>query len=126
MIHEKALRQALPGTGTTIDFTGIWINQMKSEVRLSQVDGKLSGEYTSTDSSSGSSTKGDLLGYVDGDLIAWTVHWRDFQAITNWVGQLEPTAPGHLKTLWHMTTQVKPGKEWASINAGADDFVRKP
>jgi heme-degrading monooxygenase HmoA len=40
----------------------------------------------------GNSTKGDLQGYADGDLIAFVVHWRDFQAITTWVGQLDPKA----------------------------------
>lgn len=126
MIQEKALNRALAGTGKPVDFSGTWINQMKSEARIKQVNGVLSGEYESTDSSSGTKTLGDLLGYVDGDLISWVVHWRDFQAITAWVGQLEPTAPGELKTLWQMTKQVDVGKEWASINAGSDVFFRKP
>lgn len=126
MIQEKAVRRALGGTGKTIDFSGTWINQMNSEARIKQVNGVLSGEYESSDSSSGTKTVGDLLGYVDGDLISWVVHWRDFQAITAWVGQLEPAPAGELKTLWQMTKQVDVGKEWASINAGADVFFRKP
>jgi len=99
---------------------------MKSEARIKQVNGVLSGEYESSDSSAGTTTLGDLSGYVDGDLVSWVVHWRDFQAITAWVGQLEPTTPGELKTLWQMTKQVEAGKEWASINAGSDVFFRKP
>ncbi|WP_248738037.1 avidin/streptavidin family protein [Pseudomonas sp. MWU12-2029] len=126
MSQEKALRRASAGTGKTIDFSGIWINQIKSEARIKQVNGVLSGEYESADSSTGGKTIGDLTGYVDGDLVSWVVHWRDFQAITAWVGQLEPTAPGELKTLWQMTKQVDAGDEWASINAGADVFFRKP
>jgi hypothetical protein len=126
-MQEKALRRAIKGTGAAIDFTGTWINQMKSEARITkQVAGVLSGEYESKDSASGTSTLGDLCGYADGDLISFVVHWRDFQAITAWVGQLEPTAPGELKTLWQMTKQVEIGKEWASINAGSDVFYRKP
>lgn len=126
MIQEESLWRARAGTGKTVDFSGTWINQMKSEARIKQVNGVLSGEYESTDSSSGAKTLGDLQGYVDGDLVSWVVHWRDFQAITAWVGQLEPTAPGELKTLWQMTKQVNSGKEWASINAGSDIFFRKP
>jgi hypothetical protein len=126
MIHEKALTRALAGTGTMIDFTGTWINQMKSEARIRQINGALTGEYESTDSAAGTSTLGDLSGYVDGNLVSWVVHWRDFQAITAWVGQLEPTSLSELKTLWQMTKQVAPGKEWASINAGSDMFFRKP
>ena len=126
MIQEKALRRSLAGTGKSIDFSGTWINEMESEARIKQVNGVLRGEYASTDSSSGTKTLGDLAGYVDGDLISWVVHWRDFQAITAWVGQLEPSAPGELKTLWQMTQQVDSGKDWASLNAGSDIFVRKP
>lgn len=126
MNQENALRRAMPGTGSMIDFTGTWINQLKSEARINQVNGRLTGEYESSDSASGTKTIGDVVGFVDGDLISWVVHWRDFQAITAWVGQLEPSAPGELKTLWQMTKQVDPGKEWASINAGADVFFRKP
>jgi hypothetical protein len=29
-----------------------------------------------------------------------------------------------IDTLWQMTQKVAPGEEWASINAGADVFVR--
>ena len=77
-------------------------------------------------SSSNTKTVGDLLGYVDGDLISFVVHWRDFQAITAWVGQLDPTAKKQtIKTLWQMTKQVASGEEWASINAGSDTFMRK-
>ena len=126
MIHERALQRALSGTGASIDFTGTWINQLKSEARFKQVNGSLSGEYASKVSSSGATTLGDLVGFVDGDLISWVVHWREFQAITAWVGQLEPSAPGTLKTLWQMTKQVEEGGEWASINAGSDVFVRQP
>jgi hypothetical protein len=126
MILEKALERAMAGTGGTIDFSGTWVNQLKSEAKIRQVNDVLDGTYTSTVSSSGAKTVGDLQGYVDGDLVSWVVHWRDFQAITAWVGQLEPNAPGQLKTLWQMTKQVSEGEEWASINAGSDVFVRKP
>ncbi|MWA35906.1 avidin/streptavidin family protein, partial [Burkholderia pseudomallei] len=29
-----------------------------------------------------------------------------------------------INTLWQMTQQVEAGEEWASINAGADIFVK--
>jgi hypothetical protein len=76
-------------------------------------------------SEGGTSATGVLSGFVDGDLISFVVHWDDFQAITAWVGQLAPKAPTQtIHTLWQMTTQVPAGEEWASINAGADVFVR--
>lgn len=125
MLQEQALRRALAGTGTPVDFSGTWTNQLNSTMVLAQVNDRLSGTYESTVSGGGGSTIGDLRGYVDGDLISFIVHWRDFQAITAWVGQLDPNAPVvTIRTLWQMTKQVAVGGEWASINAGADGFTR--
>jgi hypothetical protein len=125
MLQEKALARAKAGTGTIIDFSGTWINELGSKVSLVQANDTLTGTYTSAVSSGGSSTVGDLLGYVDGNLIAFVVHWRDFQAISTWAGQLEPHAQKEtIKTLWQMTKQVPDGDEWASINAGSDIFTR--
>jgi hypothetical protein len=120
---EKTLARALTGTGATIDFSGDWRNELKSVMHLKQQHGSLSGTYESAVSGGGGTTVGDLLGYVDGSLISFVVHWRDFQAITAWVGQLDPQA-ATINTLWQMTKAVEPGSEWASINAGADYFTR--
>ena len=128
MLHEKALSRAKSGTGTPFDFSGTWTNELKSTMTLKQQStGSLSGIYVSavSDENKGTTT-GDLLGYVDGSLISFVVHWRDFQAITAWVGQLVPGAtPAEISTLWQMTKAVDPGDEWASINAGADTFTRQ-
>lgn len=118
---EHTLQRAKAGTGATVDFSGDWKNELASSMTVVQNGSAVSGTYTSAVSGGGASTSGDLTGYVDGDLIAFVVHWRDFQAITSWVGQLEG---GSLKTLWQMTKQVAVGEEWASINAGSDVFVR--
>lgn len=124
MKQESALVRAAEGTGKSTDFSGVWVNELKSTMTLKQNNDQLSGEYASAVSSEGSSTKGDLLGFVDGDLLSVVVHWRDFQAITAWVGQLAPDQ-ATLNTLWQMTKQVDSGEEWASINAGADTFKRQ-
>lgn len=123
--QELALERALGGTGTMVDFSGDWKNELESVMHLDQSGDSLTGTYTSTVSSSGASTVGDLKGFVDGDLISVIVHWRDFQAITAWVGQAEPnTSNRTVKTLWQLTKQVASGSEWASINAGSDTFNR--
>jgi hypothetical protein len=124
MLHQHALGRALAGTGTPYDFSGTWANELGSQMVLSQNGDALSGTYDSAVSGGGTSTTGDLLGYVDGDLISVVVHWRLFQAITAWVGQLVPNAsPAQILTLWQMTQQVSAGDEWQSINAGTDTFT---
>jgi hypothetical protein len=125
MVHEKVLRRAAAGTGSFVDFSGIWINELGSQMTISQSDDVVHGTYQSAVSSGSSQTSGSLLGYVDGNLISFVVHWDQFQAITAWVGQLEPANPQQLNTLWQMTSQVAPGEEWASINAGADNFTKQ-
>ena len=125
MTHEASLKRALPGSGSTIDFSGDWVNELTSRMSISQTNDKLTGTYESAVSGGSSSTIGDVQGYVDGDLISFIVHWRDFQAITARVGQLDPKAAKQtINTLWQMTKQVTSGEEWASINAGADNFTR--
>ncbi len=126
MLQEMALGRAASGTGTPVNFAGTWANELGSEVVFVQANDALSGTYESTVSGGSTKTAGDLVGYVDGDLIAFVVHWHDFQAITSWVGQLVPNAPEDtIKTLWQMVKQVAPGEEWSSINAGSDTFTRK-
>ncbi|PHV13143.1 avidin/streptavidin family protein [Chitinimonas sp. BJB300] len=125
MRQEHALEHALAGTGKVIDFSGKWVNELESAMTVVQTNGVLSGTYESKKSSTGATAIGDLVGYVDGDLISFTVHWRAFQAITAWVGQLDSKAKKQtIHTLWQLTKQVVPGEEWASINAGSDSFTR--
>jgi hypothetical protein len=122
---EHTLGRALAGTGESIDFTGTWLNQLKSKMIIEQKSDTISGKYISKVSDTGGETTGKLAGFVDGDIISFIVHWNDFQAITSWVGQLEPnTAQQTINTLWQMTKQVATGDEWESINAGADTFTR--
>lgn len=125
MSHELALSHALPGTGPAANFAGDWKNELTSTMTLVQTNDVVTGLYESAVSGSDTTTKGDLQGYVDGSVVSFTVHWRDFQAITAWVGRLA-TVGGvdTITTLWQMTKQVAPGDEWASINAGADTFTR--
>ena len=125
MKQEHALGRAASGTAANVDFSGVWINELQSKVTLVQTGNRLAGTYESAVSGTGKKTLGDLQGYVNGDLISFVVRWGDFQAITTWVGQLNPKyGVQTIDTLWQMTKQVEVGGEWASINAGADYFTR--
>jgi hypothetical protein len=120
---ETSLGRALAGSGTVVDFSGIWKNELQSQMTIRQTNDQVTGIYESAVSGGHATTTGDLVGYADGDMLSFVVHWRDFQAITAWVGQLDP-AGGTLNTLWQMVKQVNIGDEWSSINAGADQFIR--
>lgn len=125
MRHERSLSRVARGTGASVDFTGKWKNELGSVATIAQTGDVVAGQYVSAVSEGGTSTTGVLSGFVDGDLISFVVHWDEFQAITAWVGQLALKAPTPtINTLWQMTNQVPAGDEWASINAGADVFVR--
>ncbi|MCK4118352.1 avidin/streptavidin family protein [Ralstonia nicotianae] len=122
---EHSLKYAKTGTGPSVNFSGLWKNELGSEMKITQQGDQLTGTYESFVSATETTATGDLCGYVDGDLIAFVVHWRDFQSITSWVGQCEPNSGNtKINTLWQMTKQVAVGDEWASINAGADAFVK--
>lgn len=125
MLPEFALARKAPGTGKAVDFSGIWKNDLGSTMTLSQTKDVLAGTYKSAVSAGGTPTTGSLQGYVDGDLIAFAVHWDQFQAITTWVGQLDPKNPKRMITLWQMVSQVAAGDEWHSINAGTDTFTKQ-
>ena len=121
---ESSLGRATAGTGPATDFSGTWENELGSKMTLTQSGDGISGVFDSAVSGGHARTIGDLVGFVDGALLSVIVHWRDFQAITAWVGQVGP-AGDTLSMLWQMVKQVDPGDEWASINAGADQFVKK-
>lgn len=121
---ESSLRRATAGTGPATDFSGTWENELGSRMTLAQGGDGVSGAFDSAVSGGHARTVGDLVGSVDGALLSVVVHWRDFQAITAWAGQIDP-AGDTLSMLWQMVKQVDPGDEWVSINAGADTFVRR-
>jgi len=130
MQHESALKRTAKTNpaAPAVNFTGKWHNQLTSTVDISVQGSSVTGDYESAVSGTGTTIKGKLVGYVNGDLIAFTVNWPT-AAITAWVGQLTvENGVDTIKTLWQMTKNVEDANEatglWASINAGADNFVR--
>ena len=74
---------------------------------------------------------GPIIGYVAGDVIAFSVLWPGTTpSITSWVGQLV-TENGEqtLDTLWHLVVSVSdaqdPSSIWTTIHSGADSFKRQ-
>jgi Avidin family len=128
MSHEKALKTAANIVAAPVNFAGDWHNQLGSTASFVVAGNILTGTYTSAVSGGGTPVSGPISGYINGDLIAFSVNWPS-AAITAWVGQLvTDNAVDTIKTLWQMTTNVADADEptglWASVYAGADNFVR--
>jgi hypothetical protein len=122
---DEAIKLAKKSRGKPDDFSGRWRNELGSTMQLKVRRSQVSGWYkTATSSGGGPLPRHPLSGYVDGNLIAFAVNWKEKAAITAWVGQL--TDKHTLFTLWQMTMQVSdPSKEvWESILAGSDTFNR--
>ena len=73
---------------------------------------------------------GPLIGYVTGDVIAFSVLWPGpITSITSWVGQIVVDKDvSTLDTLWHLIVNLPnaqdPNSIWTTIHAGADQFHR--
>jgi hypothetical protein len=76
--QERSLSHALAGSGLAIDFSGVWRNDLMSEITLVQNGDILTGTYKSAVSGRDTRTTGDVSGYVEGDLIGFVVHWREY------------------------------------------------
>lgn len=128
MSHDTILRRTESLTSDNIDLSGSWQNEIGSTVEFRISGNKVEGTYTSAVSSRGGTITGDVLGHINGDLIAFTVNWPT-AAITAWVGQhVVENETDIIRTLWQMTTNIPDDDEptglWNSVYAGANDFIR--
>lgn len=127
-VHEKAIAKAGAAVGAAVNFAGVWRNQLGSSMDLKIVGSLVSGKYESAVSGGGVPVLGELVGFVNGDLISFTVNWPT-AAITAWVGQMiNDNGFDVITTLWQMTTNIPDANEptgmWQSIFAGTDRFHR--
>ena len=124
--QERALSLAARSQPVTANFAGTWNH---STMTLAVTGNMLSGIYTSEVSGAHKKTQGTLTGYVNGDLIAFSVRWEESASITAWVGHLVvENGTEAIETLWQMTTQTpsaeEPNELWQSVFAGSDRFTR--
>ena len=127
----EALAKAVSGACSAPDFSGRWVNELHSSMELTVRGTSVSGKYTSAVSGEGGTVSGPIIGYVAGDVIAFSVLWPGATpSITSWVGQLV-TENGEqtLDTLWHLIVNASdaqdPNSIWTTIHAGADSFKRR-
>jgi hypothetical protein len=135
MKHEKALSsafaaKAVAGTVPPISVAGKWVNQYGSSAEFVISGASLSGKYISKVSSNNTTVEGPIIGYIVGDVLAFSVKWpAKLGSITSWVGQIvDDDGTETLKSLWQLVMNVpeleEPEKLWTSIFAGADEFTR--
>ena len=108
-------------------FSGPWVNDRGSVVHLSPSDGLLTGFYQTNVGQPNISQRFPLTGFIQGDLITFSVNFTGYGSMTTWAGQLSEDSDGpFLRTLWHLTRDIEDEMEdadlWRSITAGASNF----
>ena len=108
-------------------FSGPWVNDRGSVLHLSPSDGLLTGFYQTNVGQPNISQRFPLTGFIQGDLITFSVNFTGYGSMTTWAGQLSEDSDGpFLRTLWHLTRDIEDEMEdadlWRSITAGASNF----
>ncbi len=83
---------------------GIWINDGGSELHL-VIDGqKAEGFYITAASRPREDHKYPITGFINGDLIGFTVSWQECNSLTAWCGRYTKLEDGRecIKTVWHL------------------------
>ncbi len=117
-------------------FSGVWYNELGSEMQLSASGGQVSGIYmTSVGYASGDytisgrynetpSSGGQALGWA----VAWDNPYINSHSATAWSGQYQtdPTTNAEeIGTFWLLTSETDPDDDWAATQIGQDTFTRQ-
>ena len=62
----------------TIDFSGVWMNELSSEMELTVNDGGVSGTYRTAVGKARPTERFDLTGFASGDRIVLCVHFGPY------------------------------------------------
>lgn len=106
------------------DLDGLWINEAGSAVEITvEEDGSLTGAYRTELGAPDAEARFPLIGWAQGDVIAFSVSFTGFGSITSWSGQLSEDADGpYIRTLWHYTKDIPDAEEaddlWRTVNTG--------
>lgn len=69
------------------DFNGRWQNELNSEMELTVSGVKVLGKYRTGVGLPTPTEEFDLAGYINGDLVSFTVDFGKYGSLTSWVGQ---------------------------------------
>lgn len=109
------------------EFSGSWVNDRGSVVHLFPSNGLVNGFYQTNLGQPDMSQRFPLTGFIQGDLITFTVNFDGYGSMTSRAGQLSEDQHGpFFRTLWHLTRDIADEMEdanlWRSITAGASNF----
>ncbi|MGB3455483.1 MAG: avidin/streptavidin family protein [Litorimonas sp.] len=111
-------------TAQAHELDGTWVNEAGSAVEIAVAeDGRLSGVYRTELGAPDAQEGFALTGWVQGDVVAFSVSFTGFGSITSWSGQMSEDEDGlFLRTLWHYTKDIPDADEaedlWRTVNAG--------
>lgn len=112
-----------------MDFTGKWRNTNNSLLELTQDGKSISGTFDSGVSDGEKEIKAPVVGWANGDRIAFVATYDEFGTVVAWVGQVrgEPGNPVIDAHFLH-ESEVKDSNEfeslWASTRTGCDLFSK--
>ncbi|XP_055339173.1 avidin-like [Paramacrobiotus metropolitanus] len=135
---DNSLRSRVDAPVTCDDISGLWYNQLNSEVVFRHGNGRLiHGDYASyvntaqsqANSSNAAPSTGPLVGYLKNATLAFTVNWDNSGAITAWAGNCYVDSERNLvviKTSWHLVRkQDSLADSWKGVLSGQDVFTRQ-
>lgn len=114
----------------TTDFSGQWTNQRRSILILKQTDTQITGTFDSGVGDNNQEMRVPIVGWVNGDRIAFTTTYPKFGTVVAWVGQLIVDESGQEKLITHwlheadIPDQNESDSLWLSTRTGGDDFAR--
>jgi Avidin family len=131
MKHAELVHFRTPTiTPSPFDFSGHWVNELKSYMDLEVKGAVVTGKYVSmvTEDGAGPTPPFDIYGTTSGDLINFNVNWGS--EITSWIGHGVIYAGGDasILTLWQIVHTIQdeldPENQWQTVSAGSDEFRR--
>ncbi len=100
--------------------TGIWKGEIGSEFHLQITDERVSGHFQTIHGRPSFNEKFEVTGFTDGELIGFTVLWKNYHSVTAWAGRYGVDDEGreYIKSLWHIASKYRdenntePTEEW--------------
>lgn len=117
-----------PPKNISIEIAGTWHNEHGSEIDLVADGTRLTGRFRSGTGLAQGRSESELVGFVSGNLIAFTVNFGSHGSLTAWVGHVvKEDGVICIHASWNMTVEL-PGEDsedlWRGIWTGADKFER--